>query len=379
MYGQQERNRWTTVGLPVLLSMLAVSVAQAQLKSPASSWKVEWERTLAAAKKEGKVIVFGPPGSNARQALAEGFQKAFPDLQVEYTGATGAQTAPRILSERKAGLHSVDVHVGGTTTMLESLLPARALDPIGPALMLPEVTDPTKWWEGKLDYSDKEEKYNLVFNVAVKVPIAINPQMVKPEEIRSYRDLLNPKWSEKIAMRDPTGAGPGLATATFWYAHPRLGKEVMRDFFTKQKVALSRDDRQLLEWVVRGRYAIVVAPSELEATELKSKGVQVELGGAEQLKEGSYLTAAFGSAALVNRAPHANAARIYINWLLSREGQTLWSQLSGYASRRLDVPKDHINPMTLPKDGIEYQPNYKEEYVRLREEILMFLKEIIQK
>jgi hypothetical protein len=82
---------------------------------------------------------------------------------------------------------------------------------------------------------------------------------------------------------------------------------------------------------------------------------------------------------LVHRAPHPNAAKIYINWLLSREGQTLWSQLSGYASRRLDVPKDHVNPMTLPKDGIEYQPNYKEEYVRLREEILTFLKEIIQK
>ena len=245
--------------------------------------------------------------------------------------------------------------------------------------MLPEVTDPTKWWQGKLDYSDKEEKYNLVFNVAVKVPIAINPQMVKPEEIRSYRDLLNPKWSEKIAMRDPTGAGPGLATATFWYAHPRLGKEVMRDFFTKQKVALSRDDRQLLEWVVRGKYAIVVAPSELEAMELKSKGVQVELVGAEQFKEGSYLTAAFGSVALVNRAPHPNAAKIYINWLLTREGQTLWSRLSSYASRRLDVPRDHVSPMTLPKDGVEYQPNYKEEYVRLREEILAFLKELIQK
>jgi iron(III) transport system substrate-binding protein len=152
----------------------------------------------------------------------------------------------------------------------------------------------------------------------------------------------------------------------------------MRDLFQKQELTLSRDDRQLLEWVVRGRYAIVISPSELEATELKSKGVHVEMLGAEQFKEGSYLTAAFGSVALIARAPHPNAAKVYLNWLLTRDAQIQWTRLSGYPSRRLDTPRDHLNAMVVPKEGVEYQPNYKEEFVRLKGDILKLLTELVK-
>ncbi len=369
---------WGVIWKSFALGLLSLAVLMPQAWAASSSGKAEWDRVLEAAKKEGKVVVFGPPGANARQALADSFQKAFPEIQVEYQGATGATTAPRILSEQKSGIYAVDVHVGGTTTMLESLVPAKALDPIPPALILPEVTDLSKWYQGRLDYSDSAEKHNLVFTAAVKVPVAINPEAVKESEIRSYWDLLNPKWSGKIAMRDPMGAGPGLATATFWYAHPQLGVKFMRDLFNKQQVTLSRDDRQLLEWVVRGRYAIVISPSELEATDLKSKGINVDLLGAEQFKEGSYLTAAFGSMALMKRAPHPNAAKLYLNWLLTRDGQTQWTKLSGYPSRRLDAPRDHLNSMLVPKERVEYQPNYKEEFVRLKGDILKLLGEIVK-
>lgn len=368
------RVSWTSFGAWFFL--MAVLASQALAAS--SSGKAEWDRVVDAAKKEAKVVVFGPPGANARKALAESFQKAFPEIQVEYQGATGSTTAPRILSEQRARIFSVDIHVGGTTTMLESLVPAKALDPVPPALMLPEAIDLSKWYQGRLDYSDSAEKYNLVFTAAVKVPIAVNPEMVKAGEIRSYWDLLNPKWSGKIAMRDPQGAGPGLATATFWYAHPQLGVKFMRDLFNKQQVTLSRDDRQLLEWVVRGRYAVVISPSELEATDLKTKGINVDLVGAEKFKEGSYLTAAFGSIALVTRAPHPNAAKVYLNWLLTRDGQTQWTRLSGYPSRRLDAPRDHLNPMLVTREGVEYQPNYKEEFVRLKGDILKLLGEIVK-
>jgi ABC-type Fe3+ transport system substrate-binding protein len=245
--------------------------------------------------------------------------------------------------------------------------------------MLPEVLDLSKWWEGRLDYSDKENKHNLVFASYVKTPAAINPESVKPGEIRSYWDLLNPRWTGKIAMKDPTLSGPPLATATFWYAHPALGKEFIRQFFKKQNVAFSEDDRQLLEWLARGRYAIIVAPSEFTATGLKAKGLPLELLGAEQFKEGSYLTAGNGSVALLSRMPHPNAAKVFLNWLLSREGQTLMSQSLGYVSRRLDVPRSHLDPWLVPKERVEYQANYKEDYVRLKAEIVPFLQEILKK
>ena len=379
MFLIQTRELWLMVALFVAAFFLKIDFVSAQVRGSAPASMADWEQVLEAAKKEGKVVLFGPAGANARQALADGFEKKFPGIKVEFTSGSGAKLSARLLAEHRAGVYAVDVVLTGTTTMLESLLPAKVLEPIPPKLILPEVTDLSKWWQGRLDYSDDAEKYNLVFTASVKVPITVNPQMVKVKEFRSYWDLLSPKWTGKMAMRDPTAAGPGLATATFWYAHPALGVKFMRELFLKQKVVLSPDDRQVLEWAAQGKYAIILAPNELMATELKSKGLLLESVGAEQFKEGSYLTTANGSVAMIDRAPHPNAAKLYLNWLLSRDGQTQWTRLSGYLSRRLDVPRDHVDPIAVPKDGIEYQPNYKEQYVRQKGEIVPFLRQLLQR
>lgn len=361
--------RWGwTLGFALFL---ASSGAQAQ------SWKSEWEKTVAAATKEGKLVLWGPPGANVRAAYAEGFQKAFPGIEVDYTGATGSKQGPRLLAERRAAIYTVDILTQGTTTMLQTLMPQNVLDPMLPALMLPEVTNTKNWLENKLEFSDDEGKYNLVFASYVKTPIAINPKLVNLKEIRSYWDLLNPKWSGKIAMKDPTRPGPGLATATFWYAESGLGPDFIRKFFGEQKVVRSDDDRQLLEWLVLGKYSIIIAPSEFTATALKAKGLPVDLVGGDHFKEGSYLTAGNGSVALINRAPHPNAAKVFLNWLLTREGQTLMTQGLGYASRRLDVTREHLEPMVVPKEGGKYQPNYKEQYVNMKGKILALLQEVL--
>jgi iron(III) transport system substrate-binding protein len=333
---------------------------------------------VAAATKEGKLNLWGPPGANVRAAYAEGFQKAYPGIQVDYMGASGSKQGPRMLAERRAGIYSVDILTQGTTTMLQTLMPQNALDPIPPALMLFEVTNTKNWLQNKLEYSDNEAKYNLVFASYVKTPIAINPKLVNLNEIRSYWDLLNPKWSGKIAMKDPANPGPGLATATFWYAESGLGPDFMRKLFSTQKIVRSDDDRQLLEWLVQGRYSIVIAPSEFTATGLKAKGLPVDLVGADHFKEGSYLTAGNGSIALINRAPHPNAAKVFLNWILTRQGQTLMTQALGYASRRLDVTREHLDPAVVPREGVKYQPNFKEEYVNMKGQILSLLQEVLR-
>lgn len=102
-------------------------------------------------------------------------------------------------------------------------------------------------------------------------------------------------------MRDPTAARPGLATATFWYAQHGLGKEFMRQLFAKQKVVLSHDERQLLEWLVQERYAIVISPSETARTGLKAKGLHADLVGAELFKGPHFLTKSLDPACRFNQ------------------------------------------------------------------------------
>jgi iron(III) transport system substrate-binding protein len=143
-------------------------------------------------------------------------------------------------------------------------------------------------------------------------------------------------------------------------------------------VVFSKDDRQLLDWVSRGQHPIGLAASETAALELKGKGVPLELVSADALREGGFVSGGFGSLAVLNRAPHPNAVKLYMDWLLSVPGQTDWSKASGYPSRRLDVPAEHTDPGARPKPGAQYQEQYKEVYVRLKDEAIAFVRSIIR-
>jgi iron(III) transport system substrate-binding protein len=81
------------------------------------------------------------------------------------------------------------------------------------------------------------------------------------------------------------------------------------------------------------------------------QGVPIAIVDARQLKEGTDVSPANGALALFNKAPHPNAAKIYINWLLSKEGQTIFARANGYISARLDVPTDHTEPWRVPQPG----------------------------
>lgn len=81
------------------------------------------------------------------------------------------------------------------------------------------------------------------------------------------------------------------------------------------------------------------------------EGVPITIVDPRQLREGSDLSPAAGNVALFNHPPNRNAATVYVNWLLSREGQTPFVQAAGYVSSRLDVPTDHTFPWRVPLPG----------------------------
>jgi iron(III) transport system substrate-binding protein len=361
-------------GAPVAPAAPAAQPAPAEAADPAA----EWEQVVAAAKREGRVVVISQGGTEIRDAFTVGFQQKYPEIQVEYTGATGAEVAAKLLTEQRAGQYRVDVLIHGTTTMLADLVPAGAVEPIVPYLVGPESRDPSKWLGGKFDFADDDAKYNLVLLGGVKVPLVYNPRLVNPSELRSFKDLADPKWQGKIAMIEPRLAGSGLATATFLYANPGLGEDYLRQLFGQQGVVFTRDDRQLTDWVARGQHAIGLAAGEFTAVDLIRRGVTIEMLPPDALQEGTYLTTAFGSTAVPVKAPHPNAAKVYLDWLLSKEAQIALTKAAGYPDRRLDIPREEIPiPFTIPKEGVRYQESYKEPYVRMKEQIVAFLKSVL--
>ncbi len=367
-------------GLKLVLAAIITALNFTALAVAASAPNaVEWGKMVAAAKKEGRVVIMGPSGVDVRDAFTEGFQKKYPGIQVDYNGMAGAQVAPKLLNELSAGLYRTDLVIGGTTTAINSLIPANVLVPIQPYLVGPESHDPTKWEGGKFDFSENSEKYNLVFGNRVQVAFVYNRDMVPAGKIKSWKDFLNQEWKGKIAMLHPGRAGAGQAWVTFWYFKESqgLGKKFIRQLFTTQNVSLSNDEGQLLDSVARGRYPIAIGPSGTLAFEMKSKGLPVELFGSAALQEGGAITASNGSFMLPRNIPHPNAVRVYIDYLLSREGQLAWSKATGLTSRRRDVPNDHIPGILVPKEGVKYLEDYKEPLIVLRDEVVDFVNSVL--
>ncbi len=314
--------------------------------SAKSAAEEQWNRVLAGAKKEGKVVVYTTAGTEVRTALVPAFQEKY-GIPADFVMGKGAEISQKLISERKAGINLADVYIGGTTTQVTQLQPAGVSAPVDSALILPEVTDPKAWWSGSLLFVDSKHMA-LAFNAYPLPAYAINTSIVKPEELRSYRDLLNPKWKGKISLNDPTTAGIGEKGLSF--VMDVMGVDFVKDL-AKQEPVIVRDQRLQVEWLAHGKYPIgLFCKSDPIAEFVKAGAPLKELLPAE----GQALTSGSGNLSLLDGAPHPNAARLFINWLLSKEGQVLFSKASLVQSAREDIATDYLDPVKIRAPGVKY-------------------------
>lgn len=356
--------------LTPLLTLFTTNVAWAQ---GAGGWQEKWNTAVAQAKKEGKVVVLGPPGDRIRDAIIQNFSKAFPDISLEFSGSRGGEAATKIKAERDAGIYSADIVINGTSTANAYFKPMKALSPIEPALILPEVTDPKNWRDHRLEFSDRSTRLDFVLSTQNNAPLVFNPAQVKPEEVDQLYKLLDPKWKGKIAVQDPVPSGSGNGVFR-WLWHV-LGPEKAKDFYRKiraQAAVVDTDQRRQIEWVAQGKYPLNLGPGTV-MYQLEKRGLK--FGVIADFKDyGAYLSPGFGTAMLLNKAPHPNASTVFLNWLLSKDGQTAFSTGMGYVSRRVDVATDHVPSYWVPKPGVKYWPGYYEEDATMSPEQEKFLK-----
>lgn len=346
--------------LAVLLPFLIGTLSASAFAQGDPGWKTKWEATVAAAKKEGKVVVWGPGGTKMRKAQ-EAFEKEFPGIRVEFSGGRGTSEAAKLVAQREGGLYQVDLFINGPTTANFNLKPSKALDPIDSALILPEVTDGKNWLGGKVEFSDTERRYNIVFFSQVQSELIYNPKLVNPEDINTLDKLLDQKWKGKITVNDPSVTGGGVP----WFRRlwVELGPEKAEAFYRKlatQMGPITRDTRLQVEWVAHGKAALLIGPSTAAQQQFREKGVP--LGELNEFKGvGSIVGSSVGTVSLINRAPNPNAAVVYINWLLSKSGQTAWQEAVNVPSRRLDVDKrDPLLAGSSPTSDKSYWPSYTE-------------------
>jgi len=338
----------------VVLAACAVLLLLADAHAQ-SDWKKEWEKTVEAAKKEGQLNVY----IGGWEAVVESgaFQKAYPEIKVTWVGGRGGEAAKRILAERRAGKFIADVSSEGITSNYRSLHGAKSLDPITPALLLPEVTDESLWYQRRHRYIDPERQFVFRYVGTQQTGnISYNTKVVKPKEICSVWDLVDARWKGKIIARDVRSPGPGNAPMRFFYHHPAIGPAFIKKLFGEMDVTLFRDFRQSIDWLASGKASLCFFCTDIDKAKLQ--GLPVE--EFTNFKEGAALVTQYGTLALLNRAPHANAAKVFINWFLSRDGQiALQKSLARSAaetadSLRIDIPKDDVKPENRRAAGVSY-------------------------
>jgi iron(III) transport system substrate-binding protein len=346
-------------GLITLLLTLSF-LATAGAAEPKQTWQREWEKILEGAKKEGEIRPWGDQ-EITHPDITAAFTKEFPFIKpIAVSGRVG-DLMPRIIAERRAGKFLADIYSGGLGgRSFFDFHKAGVLEPVKPMLILPEVVDVSNWLNGEHYYADTEKQFVFMYEGSVAgVGLHYNTGLVDLKEFKSYWDLLNPKWKGKILLFERPGVGS--PSVVRFYHHGQLGPEFVKRLFSEMEVTVSQDRRQSSDWLASGKFPICIDCGDTDRA--KQQGLPVDEFPHAHLKEASFEISTSGNSglALFNNAPNPNAARVFINWFLSRNGQAVWQNVMNTKvmepsdSMRVDISKDKVSAPGRREEGKKYR------------------------
>jgi ABC-type Fe3+ transport system substrate-binding protein len=327
------------------------------LPSATASSQQNYAATLASARREGSVIVAGPPGADQRRAITENWAKAFPGITLDYTGARGTQIISKIVRERLAGIYNWDVILASTNPAVFTLVPMHALAPFREAIITPDISDDKTWIDGfAAGFMDKEGEYlySPTGNAGLTLGF-VNRSCVPKSELHDAADLASSKLKGKIAWYDPTR--PGSGSRSTWRLAVNKGDAWLNELFKAQDVTFSRDYRQMADWVVSCHKPVGIGMPFDVIMQMQKHGVGKsveELTGPAYFGRVPVWESANDHVAWFDKAPHPAAAKIFVNWYLSRKFQQAYTEATRSNSRRTDVRPGDPNPNHVMDPAAQY-------------------------
>ncbi len=312
--------------------------------SAASSFQQQWDELVAAAEKEGELVVFLSHRLSRKNAriFEKAFEKRFKINLKASTRGTSTQKWEKIRAERRAGLYRLDVWLGGSSVSNQLLIPARAMDPIKPLLFHPEILDESAWFLGTLPWMDKEKRWSLGF---IGAPgggdVGYNTDLVKPDELNSFRDFLDPKFKTTLIPR----------SQSVLFMWELMGTDYMRALAKKSFIPPNL--RQAIDLVATGEMHLCPWCSASEIRAARKQGLPIR-NLRKGMKEGEQISVGGHTVMAMNRAPHPNAQKLFVNWLLSKDGMSVVQEITKWDTFRIDIPKDNVLPGSLRKEGRKY-------------------------
>lgn len=255
-----------------------------------------------AAKKEGKLVVYGVGTAALYNPVHDAFVKRFPGIDLQGVDQRGRETREKIIAEQQSHNYVVDVAISGTDTQNELVQDGYVDDYQATDMgsVVPELVP-----------SDRKNNPRTVTIFTA----AINTNLVPPDqEPKKWSDLFDPKWKGKLEMDDPRGSGPGGTILSGLEA--LYGPEDVDRQLAAQNMFFATQAGPLLDALARGEYAVYLSSAHTDVIAQREAGAPIK-----QLRpeEGIGITPI--NQALIKNAPHPNAAKLWIEWSLSAEGQ----------------------------------------------------------
>jgi iron(III) transport system substrate-binding protein len=257
-------------------------------------------RLMEAAKKEGRLVVYGTLGVDAARPMLEKFRQAHPYISIGHYRSGSTAIYNRVVNEARAGKHEVDI-IELSAGPVSDLIRGGLVDPYRSSetdTVRAEFIDPRHLWNA----------YHYLV-----VGLAFNKNLVKAGEVpKTYQDLLLPRWrGRKMSLdRDAGDVFGGLLDS--WGEKEgieyfrRLAKQeiLIRSGYTLQAQLLAAGEVDIVPWSHSQRPLLMAdsgAPLGIAFLEPVLSKAQVLL--------------------LARRSPRPHAAALFIDWALSEEGQ----------------------------------------------------------
>jgi iron(III) transport system substrate-binding protein len=309
---------------------------------------------IERAKAEGRVVIYTSADERTIKALKEGFEKKYPFLTLEYVRGGPDALANRFIEEFDRRVAYADVLSLGTLSSLKIILTK-------PERLMVYVPKDIAWLPSEL--RDPEGRWHS--SRIILVSIAYNTRLLKPEEApKTFKDLIDPKWRGKIAYADfrvMAYAVEQLATFEKIY-----GESFIHELAKQQLFFVGTSFTDPLARVIAGEYLLTTPPITF-AEVRKLAGDPVDW---VRTADNTYL-ATYSWEGIASNSPHPNAAKLFIDFLFSIEGQAILER-TGHSPLHPDVifSNPDMSPQGKKIIFIDYLPpeelsKYRKKYTAI--------------
>jgi len=297
------------------------------LFSPLPIFAQELKAIEEGAKKEGKLNLYGSIREDEGKAIFDTFEKKYPGVKLDYFRSSEDKLVSRILVEAKAKTYNFDVLITTAAGHLKSLGLALKWSPPSASGIIPDLLDPD----------------------GTTVPVYINTNIIqyntrlvaKADVPKSYEDLTHPKWKGKLCLEDSDFE---------WFVglQSSMGKEKALDLFRRiaaNQPAVRNGHGLVSDLVAAGECPIAINNYGNQVARAQKKGAPTDFVAINPV------ITIVAPGVVSNNSPHPNAAKLYLNWITSKEGQEFIVKNGGRIPVRVDVDPD---PPRLTK-GLKLQ------------------------